>query len=131
MRIYTNLRLCALFHKTCNTCRKEGGKMAKATKQQLLDAINGSYGIISTIAKRLNVNWNTARTYIKQDDDATQAYNNERNSMLDKAESCIINALEQNDVSTAKWFLQLKGKDRGYMGTDADTLDDTLKFNFV
>ena len=105
--------------------------MAKANKQQLLDAINGSYGIISTIAKRLNVNWNTARTYIKADDDATQAYNNERNSMLDKAESCIINALEQNDVSTAKWFLQLKGKDRGYTGTDDDTLDDRLKFNFI
>lgn len=105
--------------------------MAKANKQQLLDAINGSYGIISTIAKRLNVNWNTARTYIKADTDATQAYNNERNSMLDKAESCIINALEQNDVSTAKWFLQLKGKDRGYTGTDDDTLDDRLKFNFI
>ena len=105
--------------------------MAKANKQQLLDATNGSYGIISTIAKRLNVNWNTARTYIKADTDATQAYNNERNSMLDKAESCIINALEQNDVSTAKWFLQLKGKDRGYTGTDDDTLDDRLKFNFI
>ena len=105
--------------------------MAKATKEELLNAIKGSYGIISTIANRLHINWNTARTYIKNDDDATQAYNNERNSMLDKAESCIINALEQNDVSTAKWFLQLKGKDRGYMGTDADTLDDTLKFNFV
>lgn len=103
--------------------------MTKTNKQQLLDAINGSYGIISTIAKRLNVNWNTARTYIKQDKDAMQAYNNERNSMLDKAESCIINALKQNDIATAKWFLQLKGKDRGYNGTDADTLDDRLKLN--
>lgn len=105
--------------------------MNKANKQDLLDAINGSYGIISTIAKRLHINWNTARTYIKQDKDATQAYNNERNAMLDKAESCIIGALEQNDVATAKWFLQIKGKDRGYTGTDDDTLDDRLKFNFM
>ena len=131
MRTYTNLRLCALFHRTCNTCRKEGDKMAKATKEELLNAIKGSYGIISTIANRLHINWNTARTYIKNDDDATQAYYNERNTMLDKAESCIIAALESNDIQTEKWFLQTKGKDRGYMGTDADTLDDTLKFNFI
>lgn len=105
--------------------------MTNVNKDELLKAINGSYGIISTIAKRLNINWNTARTYIKKYPDATQAYNNERNTMLDTAESCIITALEQNDVATAKWFLQLKGKDRGYTGKDADTLDDTLKFTLV
>lgn len=105
--------------------------MNKVSKDELLKAIDGSYGIISTIAKRLHINWNTARTYIKQDDDAIQAYNNERNTMLDKAESCIINALEQNDVSTAKWFLQTKGKDRGYMGNDDDTLDDRIKLSFI
>lgn len=96
----------------------------------MLDAIKGSYGIISTIADRLHINWNTARTYIKQDKDATQLFENERNTMLDRAESCIINALEQNDVSTAKWFLQIKGADRGYTGNHNDTLDDKGTFNF-
>jgi len=93
-----------------------------------LNAINGSYGIISTIATRLNINWNTTRTYIQNDKDATQLFENERNTMLDRAESCIINALEQNDVNTAKWFLQVKGKDRGYTGKDIDTLDNTNTF---
>lgn len=93
-----------------------------------MNAINGSYGIISTIADRLKINWNTARTYIQKDKDARQLYENERNAMLDRAESCIINALEQNDVNTAKWFLQIKGCDRGYTGKDLDTLDDKGTF---
>lgn len=99
----------------------------KVKKDDLLKAIGGSYGIISTIADRLKINWNTARTYIKQDQDATTAYYDERNRMLDRAESCIINALEGNDIQTAKWYLSVKGKDRGYRGSDADTLDDQLK----
>lgn len=102
----------------------------KVTKDELLNAINGSYGIISTIADRLKINWNTARAYIKGDNDATTAYTNERNRMLDRAESCIISALESNDIQTAKWYLSVKGKDRGYTGTNDDTLDDQLKICF-
>jgi len=101
------------------------------TKTELLDAIKDSNGIISTIAKRLNVSWDTARKYIKKDADAVQAYENERNGVLDLAENVIIDALQKNDISTAKWILQIKGKSRGYAGTDADTLDDPLfKSNF-
>lgn len=58
-------------------------------------------------------------------------YENERNGVLDLAENVIIDALKSNDISTAKWILQIKGKSRGYTGEDADTLDDPLiKFNF-
>ena len=34
------------------------------------------------------------------------------------------------DIQTAKWVLSVKGKDRGYTGTDADTLDDKMKISF-
>lgn len=101
------------------------------TKAELLNAIKDSNGIISTIAKRLNVSWDTARKYIKKDADAVREYENERNGILDLAENVIIDALQKNDISTAKWILQIKGKSRGYTGEDADTLDDPLiKFNF-
>lgn len=102
-------------------------KIKLENKEALLQAIAGSYGIISTIADRLGVNWNTARSYIKADDEATALYESERNRILDKAESAIVNALEKMDIQTAKWYLSVKGKDRGYTGTDSDTLDDHLK----
>lgn len=103
--------------------------MKNIEKKDLLDAISNSYGIISTVATRLNVNWNTARKYIKADQEATALFYGERNRMLDKAESCIVNALEEMDVSTAKWYLSVKGKDRGYSGGDNDTLDDVIKLS--
>lgn len=97
----------------------------------MLNAIQDSNGIISTIANRLNVSWDTARKRIKENEQYIQAYENERNCFLDKAESVIYNALENNDVSTAKWLLQIKGSDRGYTGTSIDTLDnDPFKFSF-
>lgn len=105
--------------------------MARKTKlenkEALLQAIAGSYGIISTIADKLGVNWNTARNYIKSDGDAMALYESERNRILDKAESAVVDALEKMDLQTAKWILSVKGKDRGYTGTDSDTLDDKIK----
>lgn len=105
--------------------------MARKTKlenkETLLQAIAGSYGIISTIADKLGVNWNTARNYIKSDGDAMALYESERNRILDKAESAVVAALEKMDLQTAKWILSVKGKDRGYTGTDSDTLDDKIK----
>ena len=104
-------------------------KIKLENKEELLEAIKGSYGIISKIADKLGVNWNTARSYIKADDEATALYESERNRILDKAESAIVEALEKMDIQTAKWVLSVKGKDRGYTGTDADTLDDKMKIS--
>lgn len=98
----------------------------KASKEELLNAIAGSYGIISTIADKLGINWNTARKYIKADNEATELFNSERNRILDRAESAIVKALEEMDTQTAKWYLSIKGGRRGYKGGKADTLDDEL-----
>lgn len=106
-------------------------KIKLENKEALLQAIAGSYGIISTIADRLGVNWNTARSYIKADNEATALYESERNRILDKAESAIVTALESMDIQTAKWILSVKGKDRGYSGADCDTLDDKLKLSSI
>ena len=96
----------------------------KTSKAELLEAIAGSYGIISTIADKLGINWNTARKYIKADKEATALFESERNRILDKAESAIITALEKMDTQTAKWYLSIKGGGRGYKGGKRDTLDD-------
>lgn len=105
-------------------------RVPKASREDLLKAVAGSYGIISTIADRLGVNWNTARKYVKDSREATLLYESERKRILDKAESAIINALENMDTQTAKWYLSVKGKDRGFAGYTTDTLDDDDEFKF-
>ena len=78
------------------------------------DHIPGSGGIISTIAARVGCDWTTARNHIDRSPRLTKLYENECESMLDMAESTLINSIKDGDTSDAKWYLARKGKARGY-----------------
>ena len=90
-----------------------------------IKAIEGSGGIISTIANRVNCSWNTAQKYIKDYPTVADAYEEEIERVIDLAEGVLIkniqNAAKQaqagHDVDTAdvKWFLSRKAKSRGYV----------------
>ena len=82
--------------------------------QTVLDAISGSGAIMSTIAKRLNCGWATARTYVQRWEETQQAYEDEEQTILDMAESTLYQAIRNNDVQAAKWVLSTKGKARGF-----------------
>jgi hypothetical protein len=112
----------------------------KIRKAQLLKAIPGSGGIMSTIAARLDVDWNTARRAIEIYPEAQAAYDAECEGKLDIAESVVIKNVEiaalrqkeqidrrnaqpkderpleisQVDSADAKWLLSKRGKRRGY-----------------
>lgn len=76
--------------------------------EQFLKAIPGSGGIITTIAKRVGCDWDTAKKYIEQHPTVKQAYENEKSVIDDVAESVVITAIRDGDVSTAKWWLAKK-----------------------
>lgn len=82
--------------------------------QQFIDAIPGTGGIISTIAKRVGCSWNTAKKYIDTYSTIKQAYNDECETVLDAAESVILTDIKAKDAQTAKWYLTMKGRRRGY-----------------
>jgi len=86
------------------------------TAKQFIDVIPGSGGIIKTIASRLGCDWNTASKYIKTMPTVKQAYDDECETVIDLAESTVIQSIHDKDVSTAKWYLIHKAKDRGYVG---------------
>lgn len=86
----------------------------KISKKKLMEAIEGSGGIISVVAKRLNVSWHTAKKAIEENPETKQIYDDESDRILDVAENVILKAIKNNDVSTAKWYLSNKGKFRGY-----------------
>jgi len=82
---------------------------------ELLKAIKGSAGIMSTIAKKLNCDWHTAKKRIDENDDALKAYNNENENVLDLAESKLIENINDNDNTAIIFYLKTKGRNRGYV----------------
>ena len=88
--------------------------MGKLTVAQVKKAIPGSGGIISTIAKKLGVEWHTAKTAIDNSAVLTQLYNAERESILDMAEGVLFTNVKAGDSQDAKWVLSRLGKNRGY-----------------
>lgn len=103
------------------------GKNGNYTAAQFIEAIPGSAGIISTIARRVGCEWHTAKRYIDSYATVKQAYEDEREAMLDMSESVVYGAIQREysklrnpdfdgDVNTgdARWYLATKGKDRGF-----------------
>ena len=84
------------------------------TNETIIEAIKGSGGIISTIAKRLNVSWHTADKYIQQSDETKEALADEREAILDMAEGAVYSSIKEGNTQNAKWLLATKGRKRGF-----------------
>lgn len=90
------------------------GRKRILKEKNLLEAIEGSNGVVSVIAKKLNVAWDTANDAIKRSEKASQAYMNECERVLDFAENKIFESIKAGNTNNAKWYLTKKGKARGY-----------------
>jgi hypothetical protein len=86
----------------------------KPTAQELIDAIPGSGGIVTVIAKRAGCSWHTARKWIDSYPSVLVAYENECERLLDMAESEVILAIRNHDLQMVRYYLSTKGKKRGY-----------------
>ena len=78
-------------------------------------AIEDSGGQYQTIAERLGCEWHTAKTYVEKDEETKKAYENETESVLDLAESKLIENIKDNDNTAIIFYLKTKGKKRGYI----------------
>ena len=93
------------------------------TEEQMLDAIQNSGGIFTTIAAHLvplcgrKPDWNTVRDYVNKWESTKQAVENEKEKNLDIAENCILQEIYKNNAEMSKWYLRMKGKERGYVET--------------
>ena len=80
------------------------------TTKQFIDAIKGTGGVVSVIAKKVGCEWDTAKKYIEKYPTIKQAYENEKNAIDDMAESVVLKSIKDGDVATAKWWLVKKRK---------------------
>lgn len=80
--------------------------------EDVINAIKGSAGIKTTIAKRLNVSRPTIDGYLDRWVTVKEAYMTEKAGIDDAAQSVVINDILQNrSVETAKWWLRVKCAD--------------------
>ena len=63
--------------------------MIDIDKEEVLEAIKGSGGIVSTVSKRIDCQWHTAKKYINKWDETKAAFDDEREAILDMAEGVI------------------------------------------
>lgn len=89
----------------------------------MLEAIKGTQGLISKIQRKLEAQlgeticWDTVEKYVHKWSSCEEAVKAEKEAMLDIAENNVFKALTQNDLATSKWYLKMKGKERGYVET--------------
>jgi NAD(P)H-nitrite reductase large subunit len=112
-------------------------KKIDITKEQLLKAIEGSQGLVTKIQKKLEaargekICWDTVNKLINKYEETQAAVKAEKEAMLDLAENNIFRDMANGDVGTSKWYLKMKGKERGYeeVPTIQVTNDDPLKID--
>ena len=101
------------------------GRKRILKKKELLEAIQGSYGIISTIAARLHCNWHTVNNTIKLYPECMQALADENETVLDFTESKAIERIKDGDGSMIRFILATKGRKRGYGYGDSEPVAET------
>jgi len=82
--------------------------------QAVLEAIPGSHGIISNIAKKCGHSWHAVKGAIKENPILTKAYDAECEASIDKTENKLHEMIEEGDAGLIKWHLGCKGKHRGW-----------------
>lgn len=97
------------------------GRKRKYKKQDILDAIKGSYGVVSEVADALGVEWHTAREYIDLWPETKQALDEESERYLDLTELKCIERIKAADGQMIRFVLATRGKKRGYGTEDAAT----------
>jgi predicted transcriptional regulator len=90
------------------------GRKKIVKEKQLLAAIVGSRGVVSTIAERLGMNWHTVRHAIDENEKAREALAAEEESALDFVENKAYERIEAGDGTMIRFYLATKGKKRGY-----------------
>ena len=83
------------------------GYNGRYTAAQFIEALHKTGGIVSTLAEKLGCDWHTARAGIDRWPTVKRTWQDERAKVSDKAQSNVIKAIQDEDLPTSKWWLQL------------------------
>ena len=107
------------------------GRKRIVKEKELLAAIEGCRGIISTVAARLHVGWHTAERAINDSEKAREAMSDEEETTLDFVEGKAIQRINEGDGAMIRFYLATKGKKRGYTYDEKLEADETAEDNNI
>lgn len=91
------------------------GRRKKAFKKQdILDAIKDSGGIVTTVALALDCDWHTAKANIERYAETREAFDSELETGLDLVEGKAYAQAKNGDGAMIRFILATKGRKRGY-----------------
>ena len=93
------------------------GQRSKCNKNKFIKAVEGTGGIISYIAKRMDVTRKTLYEWLGKPKNgwATAYLQDERERIIDVAEKSLFQKAQEKDMRAVKYLLSTIGKDRGYV----------------
>ena len=83
-------------------------------KQDILDAIKDSGGIVTTVALALDCDWHTAKANIERYKETREAFDGELETGLDLVEGKAYSQARNGDGAMIRFILATKGRKRGY-----------------
>jgi hypothetical protein len=88
--------------------------MAKLNRANVTKALLEQRGILGKAAESLDVTRQNLRAFLLKHPDLEEVRQEASEQLLDVAEAQITNAIEQGDLKTVRWYMERRGKDRGY-----------------
>lgn len=107
------------------------GRKRIVKEKELLAAIEGCRGIISTVAARLHVGWHTAERAINDSEKAREAMSDEEETTLDFVEGKAIQRINEGDGAMIRFYLATKGKKRGFTYDEKLEADESAEDNNI
>ena len=84
-------------------------------KEQMLEALEKSLGIVSTACKMVDVGRTTHYQWMKDDPDYKKAVDSIQDGVLDFAESHLYKLVKEGSPAATIFLLKTRGKTRGYI----------------
>jgi hypothetical protein len=84
-------------------------------KEQFLEALEKSMGIMSQAAKKIGVDRTTPYKWMREDDDYNDRVKELLNVSLDFVEGKLFEAIQDGNITAIIFYLKTKGKVRGYV----------------
>ncbi|HIM57944.1 MAG TPA: hypothetical protein EYJ00_01275 [Gammaproteobacteria bacterium] len=118
-------------------------KTEQLKKEQILQALTKSLGIVSTACASVGMSRTTYYKYYNDDKDFKALVNDIGDIALDCAESQLLELIKEKNITAIIFYLKTKGKKRGYVekqevGQNSNTItgiklvdDKSLKVGFV
>jgi predicted transcriptional regulator len=86
----------------------------KVTEQQIIEALQSTGGFRNKASQILGISRSALSQRINNNKKLKEIADDIQESYLDIAESTIVKSIENGDTKTAQWYLERKGKERGY-----------------